>query len=343
MQKIVIFMILVNLSYAKYYPNALFGYVKGISNNDTLSVREKPNYHSKKITELPLYTHIGLNECIKNGYSTWCRVDAVNSNLGEYKSFNGLLPGWVNAKYLKFSSRGYVAIKGKKQSCYYSIGCSGGRCNVVTDEIMKNGNIIALKIKSYPRNLLKGIGELDIPSEAECYPCGRISSKIDNYLLKQNSLNAKSIAKEFLKALKSKNLSKIESFIHPTKGIIVTNKLSFSEPNSKKFNKRNFAIFYKNGKKLYWGSAYARGNPINMSLKEILNLKYSINKIDKIKTLDNLKGFKRSNSYKLKDYEFYWKGKGKYANYNWLGADIILAKINNKWYIVGLLWNRWTI
>ncbi len=62
MQKIVIFIILVTVSYAKYYPNALFAYVSGIANNDTLSVRQKPDYHSKKITELPLYAHVGLDE-----------------------------------------------------------------------------------------------------------------------------------------------------------------------------------------------------------------------------------------------------------------------------------------
>ncbi len=184
MQKIVIFIILVTVSYAKYYPNALFAYVSGIANNDTLSVRQKPDYHSKKITELPLHAHVGLDECIKRGYSTWCRVHAVNCNLGEYNQYNDLLPGWVNAKYLKFSSKGYVAIKGKERGCYYSIGCNSGRCNIVIDEVIKNEKIVALKIKNYSRSLLKGIGELDIPSDGECYPCKRVNSKIDDYLLK---------------------------------------------------------------------------------------------------------------------------------------------------------------
>ena len=344
MRKLLILIALLSVSYAKYYTNALFGKVSGVASNDTLSVRVKPNWRSKKITELPPNAFVGVDECVKVGRSTWCKVHAVNRNLGEYLEYNDKLPGWVNARYLKFSSRGYVAINGKKR-CNYAISCGAGKCRVVVNETLKNGKVTAIKTKSYPRNRLKGIGELDIPNGGEGYSCGRLSFKIEEYLSSHASpaTGAKATARGFLKALRGKNLSKLKRFIHPTEGIWVTYKLSFSEPNSKHFSQKSFVTYYRNNKQLYWGRDYAKGEPINMSLKKMLTLKMPLNSVDKIKNLPNLKGFKPIKGLKLKGYEFYWRGKGDIADYNWRGADIILAKINSKWYVVGFLWNRWTI
>ena len=343
MKKLLILISLLNLLYAKYYPNALFAQVSGVASNDTLSVRVKPNWHSRKITELPPHAYVGVDKCTKIGHSTWCKVHAVNRNLGQYLEYNNKLPGWVNARYLKFSSRGYVAIKGKNR-CNYAINCSSGRCRVVVNARLKNGKVTAIKSKIYPRSALKGIGELDIPNGAEGYSCGRLSFKIDRYLKRTiHSNSAKITAKKFLQALRAKNITKIKSFIHPVEGILITNKLTFSEPNSKHFSKNNFARYYRNNKKLYWGTDYAKGDAINMSLKKMTTLLASANSVEKIKTLPNLKGFKPIKGLKLKGYEFYWRGRGDVADYNWLGADVILAKIHGKWYVVGFLWNRWTI
>ena len=344
MKKLLILIAFLSVSYAKYYPNALFGKVSGVASNDTLSVRVHPNWRSKKITELPPNAYVGVEECVKIGHSTWCKVHAVNRNLGQYLEYNDKLPGWVNARYLKFSSRGYVSINGKKR-CNYAISCSGGKCRVVVNETLTNGKVTAINIKRYPRSRLKGIGELDIPNSAEGYSCGRLSFKIDKYLLKHSSSsnNAKATARIFLRVLRAKNISKIKSFIHPIEGILITNKLSFSESNSKHFSPKSFAIYYRNNKQLYWGTDYAKGEPINMSLKQMLNFTLPVNSVSNIKKLPNLKGFKPIKGLKVKGYEFYWRGKGDSADYNWRGADIILAKINGKWYVVGFLWNRWTI
>ncbi len=344
MKKLLILITLISVTYAKYYPNALFAHVSGVASNDTLSVRVKPNWRSRKITNLPPYAFVGVDKCVKMGHSNWCKVHAVNCNLGQYLEYNDKLPGWVNARYLKFSSRGYVAINGKKR-CNYAISCSSGKCSVVVNETVKNGKVTAIKSKNYPRSALRGIGELDIPNGGEGYSCGRLNFKIDKYLSNHNShsTGAKTTARNFLKALKRKNLAKLKSFIHPTEGIVITNKLSFGEPNSKHFSKKSFAIYYRNNKPLYWGTDYAKGDPINMSLKEMMNFTLSVNSVDKIKRLPNLKGFKPLKGCKSKGYEFYWKGKGDSADYTWVGADIILANINSKWYVVGFLWNRWTI
>ena len=336
--------IFTTLVYATYYPNALFATVSGVASDDTLSVRVKPNWHSKRIAALPPKAFVGVDECIKIARSTWCKVDNLNRNLGEYHEYGEKLPGWVNAKFLKFSNRGYVAIKGRR-SCNYAISCSGGRCRVVIDTTVKDGSIVTIKTKSYPRNWLKGIGELDIPSGGEGYACGRLNAKIDEYLLKHKSgiLSAKNTAKNFLKALESHNITKIKNYIHPSQGITITDRLSFHEPNKRHFTKTDFIKFYRNKKPLFWGRDYATADPVKKSLQQMMDLKLPLERVSKIITLHNLKGFKAKKNLPLKGYEFYWKGKGKMANYHWRGADVILAKIDGKWYVVGFLWNRWVI
>jgi len=347
MKKLIILITFIGILNAKYYPDALFGKVSGIASNDTLSVRIHPNWRSKKITELPPNAFVGVDSCVKVGRSTWCKVYTVNRNLGQYLEYSDKLPGWVNAKYLKFSNRGYVKIKGKKQKCNYAINCSKGKCDIVNvfrDIVIKNSKIVSIKSKKYSRERLKGIGELDFKSQnSSAYVCNRRNIYIEDYLNKKHTLNAKKSAKEFLKALQSKKISKIKDFIHPSYGIILTNKLSFAQSSFKFFTKESFIKFYKNGNLLDWGEDNAKGDRVKISLKKFLELKYPLSRVSKIKTLNSLKGFKKIKNTKLKAYEFFWKGKGEFANYNWIGADLILAKIDKKWYVVAFLWNRWSI
>ena len=343
MKYLVLGIVLMAIAEAKYYPNALFAKVNGVASSDTLSVRVRPHWHSKKITELPPNAYVGVDECVKIGRSAWCKVDAVNRNLGQYQAYNDKLPGWVNARYLKFSSRGYVAINGKKR-CNYAINCSSGKCRVVIDETLKNGKVTAVKIKSYLRSRLKGIGELDIPSGAEGYACGRVGLKIDNYLSKHSNYraNAKSAAKSFLRALESQNLSQIKRYIHPVYGIKITNRLSFREPGAKHFSKKSFVKLYKNGANLNWGRSYGKGEYIRKNLKDFLSqFTPPFSQIHRVKQYTKLQGF--SSLTPVKGYEFFWQGKGEDAHYNWQGAVMILAKADGKWYVVGLLRERWVI
>ena len=123
-----------------------------VSKNDTLNVRKQSNYKSEKVGELPPDAYIGIEKCQKIKNSTWCRVYQLVQN---YYSEN-FYPGWVNARYLKFSNRGYVIVKGKK-NCAYCINCTDGKCEVVLDyEINKEHVIVKLQTELIERNLLRG-------------------------------------------------------------------------------------------------------------------------------------------------------------------------------------------
>ena len=120
---------------------ALFGTVVNVAQNDTLNVRTEPNYKAKKVSELPPEAYVGIEKCKKVKRSTWCRVYPLVQQWYE-KFGNDSHIGWVNARYLKFSNRGYVLIKGKK-NCAYALKCNAGKCEIVDD--YENDNVIDYK------------------------------------------------------------------------------------------------------------------------------------------------------------------------------------------------------
>jgi hypothetical protein len=62
--------------------------------------------------------------------------------------------GWVNAKYLKLSDRGYALINGKA-NCNYFIGCKNGFCTLVTNYKQdKDRNIVSIETKKVKRSSL---------------------------------------------------------------------------------------------------------------------------------------------------------------------------------------------
>ena len=140
---------------------ALFGEVVNVASNDTLNVRIKPNYKSKKIAHLPLGAVIGIDRCIKKGRSKWCKTYPITDFDTSYSS------GWVNARYLKFRNRGYVNIIGKESNCLYSIKCNKGRCLIVYD-LNYNYDLdkmVSIKTKWIDRKKLKGASKFSAISK----------------------------------------------------------------------------------------------------------------------------------------------------------------------------------
>lgn len=354
MKKLLIFIAFINLVYADYYPDALFATVYNIASNDKLNVRVEPNYHSKKITALPLYAFVSVGKCRKIKKSTWCKVYAVNRNISEYLIYNSKLPGWVNAKFLKFSTKGYVAISSKKNTCDYALSCSSKKCLVITDtRVNKDNEVVRIKTKKYPRGVVRGIGEMDIKSGGEGYPCGRLCFKIDDFLKKQKSKISSnkrkdSLEKEILhivSILKRVDTYALSKIIHPKNGIVMTWNVRFGGKEDIRFTRDNIKSLKKSySKKIHWGYTYGRGNEVRMSLYDYISKLTKPIPISEIKKLKNLKGFHCSNVNQCKGYEALWIDKtSKVAEYNWQGVVIIFQKYMGKWYIAGMLRDRWTI
>jgi len=153
--KAIVFFItaIITLNATTSYKDALFGKVVGVASWDRLNVRANPNYKSKKVASLPNEAFVGIDRCKKVGKSIWCKVHHIAQHDYEGFTYNSK-SGWVNAKYLKLSDRGYVLVNGKA-NCYYVIGCKNGLCSLVTNyKHDKDYNIVSIKTKKVKRGSL---------------------------------------------------------------------------------------------------------------------------------------------------------------------------------------------
>jgi len=116
--------------------DALFAEVINLKKDDALNVREKPNYRSKKVSKLPMKAYVGVDKCKELNSSTWCHVYPLVQRW--YEDFSSKKEsGWVNAKYLSFSDRGYVLVDGKAD-CAYVLQCQNAKCELLLSSESNN-------------------------------------------------------------------------------------------------------------------------------------------------------------------------------------------------------------
>jgi len=158
--------------------------VIGVASWDVLNIRATPNWHSKKVGFVKNGAYLGIDRCKRVGKSTWCRV-FYNGQIGQYgdDGFNaGSKLGWVNAKYLKGYSRGYVILD-NKPNCDYALECVNNRCKIVADYKMgKNHNISSFTTRWVRRGRLRATNSGAISNEEDASGMCEIGVFIEDYL-----------------------------------------------------------------------------------------------------------------------------------------------------------------
>jgi len=337
-----------------FYPDSLVATVQGIAHDDTLVVREKADYHSKKIGALPKDAFIGVDVCKEKGSSTWCKIHHIA--LRDYEMYGAEAPdGWVNAKYLYFDNGGVYALIDGKGNCDYVLGCHQGNCDLVADyDTNKNYEITSVQTKKINRSRLRGsnhFGAMDTHGDGYCTIGRQIEDYLQNKryveLLKQDSDPLRKEVLDFTKKLgNTYDLDKILPYIHPKKGVVMTWNEMFGGREDMRFGYRDIKDIEKNSEqKIDWGQTYAKGDDVFMSLYDYIKmLTGSVKDISKIEKLKNLKGFKCTPSGECRGYEVFWIDEySDTKEYNWLGLVVILQEYKHKWYVVALLRDRWTI
>ena len=302
----------------KYPP--LFGYVTGVAKDDTLNVRAKPNYRAKKVGELENDSFIRILKCKKiSSKSTWCKIGRFK--IVDYEKYPSSAPnGWVNAKYLDFSNRGYVLVN-KKGGCDYAFGCKNGLCDVLTDiniETIKRSKLFAATRFS------AGGGEL-------CNPNTMFYDFKELHL----SIKPKMLAAYINGWIEKKDFKNIAKYIHPTKGLLISYYTTFAREN-KHFSKSSYLNYLDSNKKIYWGESEGRGDKIYLNLKEFFKKFNYYKDFTLYKHPSNRYNFPDNN---IVTYEI----EHKRVNHNWKNLVVVLKKYNNRYYLVGLLFSRWTI
>ncbi len=331
------------------YPG-LLGTVVNLAKNDTLNVREAPDYHAKKTAALPLDAYVGVDHCKKRGKSTWCNIFHVAQR--DYEGFGSdVKRGWVNARYLAFSDRGYVIID-NKPNCDYVLRCKVQQCEVVddytTDE--KSGDITSLKTRWVNRKRLRASNYFDaMPDDPDASGYCTIHAKINIFLQTQKEKKTDSALEKkvrdvvsALNRLKDGSTNAFAAYVHPLKGVTMTWYTHFGY--NRHFSRTEIEKAQKNqNNALYWGTRESNGEAVRMSLLDYMRmLSRPLLDMTKIEKLQDLKGFQCDKTQTCKGYEVRWMVDPKVSN-DWLGLVIIFEKYRGKWYVVGLLRDRWTV
>jgi len=310
----------------------LFGKVVRIDKDDILNVRIKPDYHSAKLASLPLNAYVGIDNCKKIRKSIWCQVHHLP--LQDYEGYGyGVPSGWVNARFLDFDNTGYVLVD-HKASCDYVVGCDNGFCKLVTDiKEDSNYDIVSLKTKLLKRDRLfatNHFGAMYENGDGYCI----IGRKISDFFDKQQ---AKDTAKSFFENFDVKHPSKIAKYIHPKLGVMVAFDTHFISKD-KIFT--SFEIETMDDVlKILWGYE-VNEEPFNATLYGFLKTFKSTKPLKEINKLDTTKGFGCD---KCIAYEFLQYDKAPELDFSWQGMVIVLKRYDDRWYVVGLLKDRWSI
>ena len=350
---IILFLTLGYVVSAKEMYLGLFASVVNLSEHDTLNVRKSPDYRSTKTGALPLDAYVGVDICREIGTATWCKIHHLGQH--DYEEFPyDAKEGWVNAKYLKFINHGYVMID-KKANCDYALRCQHDSCEVVLDYTLDdNANIVSLQTKWVERKKLWSESNFGAIGNQEGYCTS--GAMVEDYLRNKHIqvLLEKDASPERQKVIDIvSTLTMLPyrhedflSYIHPVKGIVMTWHVRFGGKEDMRFGYDDIKNIEKNRyQKIDWGPTYAKGDDVFMSLYDYMDaLSLAISDITKIETLKELKGFTCHAESECKGYEVFWiNDASDTKEYDWLGLVLILEKYHDKWYVVAMLRDRWTI
>ena len=327
----------------------LFGTVTGVAANDTLNIRTRPDYRSPKTGALPPEAMVGVEQCRRIKHATWCRIHHLAQY--DYPQFHyGARPGWVNARFLKRSSRGYVLVDGKGH-CDYALSCQGNECDVVTDLRTDTQNRVT-RLIHHPiaRKRLRAASHFgaaaDTGGDGYCTD-GRYIEDFLNRKSHSKSPTPTTLIHQTVQWIHSGNITALARHVHPTHGITLTEMVSFEDEARLRFTSQSLLSALRSKKLLYWGNDYAKGDPIRMTLHEYFTLltrkPAAITRID-APCKQNIRSFAVKHHGRLTCREARWiNSHSQTRDYDWLGLVVVMEQYRGKWYIVGLMHDRWTI
>ncbi|MGM0835319.1 MAG: hypothetical protein ACQEV7_04115 [Bacillota bacterium] len=165
-------------------------------------------------------------------------------------------------------------------------------------------------------------------------------------------LSAEDTAFATVKLLKEKDFAALKDLIHPTKGVRFTPYGYIDLGKNLVFSAKEVGELQKNQQIYLWGEYDGTGDPIELSFDEyykkfVYDADYlqaeeiSINKrLGQGNSIDN----------SMEVYpdatvvEFHFPGfEDKYEGMDWKSLRVVIEKLDNKWYVVGIIHDQWTI
>jgi hypothetical protein len=187
-------------------------------------------------------------------------------------------------------------------------------------------------------------------------PKSRATNSSDNILPVSPALNKDSLlfelTNQIMTSIKVKDFEKFSEFIHPVLGVRFSPYSFIDTSANVKLTAGNFIEQINNQSELVWGSFDGSGEIIQLTIEEYFNRfvynadfinaeKKSINNIiGKGNTVNNLETIYNGCDYT----ESYFSGfDKKFEGMDWCSLRLVFKKYNDKYYLVGIVHDQWTI
>jgi hypothetical protein len=169
---------------------------------------------------------------------------------------------------------------------------------------------------------------------------------------KNNDSSILNLTKQVLTTMKNKDFKTLAEFIHPTLGVTFSPYAYIDPTNDKKFTRESFVDGIQKQTKFNWGGYDPTDEKIFMTINDYFKIfvynadflnaeKRSVNKmIGGGNSLNNLETI-----YKGCDFtESYFSGfDKKFEGMDWCCLRLVFKKYNDKYYLVGIVHDQWTI
>lgn len=162
----------------------------------------------------------------------------------------------------------------------------------------------------------------------------------------------KTKASQVIKLLKEKDMKELAKYIHPTFGVRFTPYTTVSLETDLVFNKENMENFFTDEKEYLWG--YYDGSGFDILLKpseyydEFIYDENYVNteKIGYNEVLSSNNNLENQFAFYHNSIvvEYYFSGfNPDYMGMDWRSLRLVFQKYEDKWYLVGIIHNQWTI
>lgn len=158
--------------------------------------------------------------------------------------------------------------------------------------------------------------------------------------------------KEILNSLKKKEYQSLANHIHPTIGIRFTPYATVNLNNDVVIKREELVKIMKDDIQLFWGSYDGTGDPIDLSAKDYFaQFVYDADFLNAEKITINRSSAKGNSinnipsTYPECDYvENYFSGLDKkYEGMDWRALRLVFQKEGERYYLVGIVHDQWTI
>ncbi len=159
-------------------------------------------------------------------------------------------------------------------------------------------------------------------------------------------------ANEAITALKNQDYAALSTFVHPTKGLVLTPYSTVDLDANLKFSSLQIATLANNNTKYIWGVTDGKGDPIEQTMSEyfaryVYNADFAnapIIGVDQVLGSGNALENVKEVFPEARFVEYYFPGLNpEYNGFDWCGLKLVFEVYRNEYRLTALIHSEWTI